>query len=1185
MKYHSRKLAFLSMIVAAISLPSWSGVHGEWPTYQHDVARSGSTAESAPQAPRHSWTYQSPTRPISAWDEPALWDGWSKVYDLKNRQVFDKVFHVAVSNGRVYFGSSVDDQIRCLDAQTGQPIWTQFTEGPVRLAPTIANGRLYVGSDDGYVYCLSAESGEIIWKRNPGPGTRRVAGNGRVISPWAIRTSVVVQDDVAYCGAGVIPSEGVYVVAMNATDGSELWKTEMTDLPAQGYMLASPTRLYVVTSRDTPVVLDAKTGERLYKVKGGTGGTYALLTGDTLIYGPSKTGDVNMIGDTQDVLASFQGNHMIVAQPLSYLQSNEELSSLDRGQYVQVYAKRTEVAKQKAAVDKRLEKAKKAKQTTEIQELEQESKALTQEGKRLGAELKACLKWRTKCHCPFSLVLANNVLIAGGDDEVIAVDAKTGKRLWRRDVHGKAYGLAVSDGKLFVSTDEGAVHCFSDGAAGAPLEARSHRVRHQSYAGTIEGPQEVPAEIQGPFAEFVGPTSIRIEWDTSVPMTSMLRFGIDMTTARELKADEATTRHAFTIDDVQPEVVYRFQVGGVADGREIITEAYRFDAHLNYLSRKGAIDNSAPFGANDAYRAMAKQLLSEHGSNQGYVMVVGAADGRLAYELAAASKMQVVIVEPDPDVANAVRRKLGATKLYGTQISVHQQDLTEVQYGPFLANLIVSESMFQSGQLPASIETLYQSLRPAGGTLILGSEKAGWSADAALGWSTMQTEFGEFVSHKRPRLPGTGEWTHQYAAADNSACSKDDQISGEMMVQWWGRPGARPMPDRGGRSPPPVSANGRLYIQGNRTLFGLDAYNGTILWAKQIPTMRRANMPRDGSNMVADDDHVCVAIRGKCIAFDGQTGTRVRDFRVPEELAELPYDWGYVSRIGSQLFGSAVRSGSQYLGDKGEWYEGFGDKDIAKVTSDHLFAQNAYSGETEWIYSNGVLINSTITIADGRVYFIESRSDAARNAETGRMTTEILQDQVLVSLDATTGALLWEKPFDFSKCQYVTYMTHGNGVLLITGTDQKSNFHTYAFDSSDGAELWEHTAPEKKGHHTGQLAHPTIVGDLVYFNKHTYELRTGRVLGVHNFNWHGCGVMSASNHAVFSRYEYHGMLDLATNQRTEFLGVRSGCWLSLIPSGGLLLAPETSAGCSCGHSIQTSMAYVPKNINAGPGAN
>ena len=141
------------------------------------------------------------------------------------------------------------------------------------------------------------------------------------------------------------------------------------------------------------------------------------------------------------------------------------------------------------------------------------------------------------------------------------------------------------------------------------------------------------------------------------------------------------------------------------------------------------------------------------------------------------------------------------------------------------------------------------------------------------------------------------------------------------------------MPDRGNRNPPPVCANGRLYVQGNRTLFGLDAYNGAILWAKQIPTMRRANMPRDGSNMVAADEHVCVAIGGRCVAFDGQTGKRLRDFQVPEQLLEerpdRDYDWGYVSRIDSQLFGSAVQRGAAYLGDKGEWYEGFGDKSRA----------------------------------------------------------------------------------------------------------------------------------------------------------------------------------------------------------------------------------------------------------------
>ena len=1032
------------------------------------------------------------------------------------------------------------------------------------------------------MYCLDALTGDEIWKVAPGPNSRRVSGNGRVISPWAIRTSVVVEGDTAYCGAGVIPSEGVYVVAMKSQTGELIWKQEMKDLPAQGYMLASKSRLYVVTSRDTPIVLDTKTGERLYKVKGGTGGTYALLAGDTLLYGPSKTGDVNMVGQGQETLASFQGNHMIVAKPLSYLQSQDELSSLDRETYVELYAERNSVAGRKGSLEKQLKKARDEKKQDDIKRLDDEIAKVTAEYSRITAAMKDCLKWKTKCAVPFSLMLAGDTLIGGGDGEVIAIDAKTGNRRWNRQVPGKAYGLALSDGKLLVSTDQGTIHCFADGVADRTLDLGQQPVRHQAYQGIIQMPEQIPSEIHGPFTEFVAAGKVKVEWDTSEPMSSVVRFGVDMTSAREVADEELKTHHEIIVDGVQREVVYRFRVGGAAeDGRKVMSEAYRFDAFQDYLPVP--LLASANWKAGGQISSVQQTVIEEAQKlGRGWALVVGATDGRLGFELARQTELSVVVIERDAAKAKRLREQFVAAGIYGARLSVHQQDFSQLEYGPFLANLIVSESMLEDGNLPVDLEHLFAALRPAGGRLVL-AESVQWksSGDHDRTWSKLGEQ--GLVVHQRQRLPNTGEWTHQYASADNSACSRDDQIQGDLKVQWWGKPGARPMPDRGNRNPPPVSANGRLYIQGNRTLFGLDAYNGTILWAKQIPTMRRANMPRDGSNMVAADEHVCVAIQDKCVAFDGQTGRRLKDFDVPEEMSvQRPgqeYNWGYVSRIESKLFGSAVRRGAQYLGDKGEWYEGFGDKDIAKVTSDAFFAKDAYTGRTHWFYANGQIINSTITIADGRIYFIESRSKAARDAESGRMTREVLQDQMLVCLNAVTGDVVWEKPYDFSKCQYVNYMTYASDTLLITGTDEKNVFHTYAFNGSDGEALWQHDAPMKKTHHTGQLAHPTIVGDRVYFNKHTYALRTGEVLGVHNFDWHGCGVMSASNHTVFSRYEYHGMLDLKTNERTELLGIRSGCWLSLIPSGGLLLAPETSAGCSCGHSIQTSIAYVPRALD------
>lgn len=1193
------------LVLAALSLCSDNLDAADWPTFQHDSARSGATTDAPPSSPRQQWQFQSNARPVPAWDEPAVWDGWSKTHNLTNRQVYDKAIHVAAVDDAVYFGSSVDDKVYCVDAKTGEVSWEFFTEAPVRLAPTVHQGRVYVGSDDGFVYCLTAASGELVWRYQAGKSSRRMPGNGRIVSPWAIRTGVVIEGDRAYFGAGVIPSESVFVVALDATTGQEVWKTEMNDLPAQGYLLASATRLYVVTGRDRPLIFDAATGQRLTQVKAGTGGTYALLTGDTLLYGPSKTGEVNMIGGQQDVLASFNGNHMIVSRPYSYLHSGKELSALDREQYVELYGQRAKVAQQRKQLEKQQKELKEQESAPaeELAKLENEIKDVDDRLKTLSEQLAACVKWVTPCECPLSLILAGNSMVAGGEGKVVAYDASTGSVQWERFVPGKVYGLAVANGRLLVSTDEGTIHCFADPTDGPPgddnqytedLYRKNGMVRMQEYVGPFVGTRTPPIEIHGPFAEYIAPQTVRITWETIAPMTSELEFGVLLDGLKKQVDDTAKTKHEFVIENVQRDIVHRFRVAGtLEDGRRIETDLYQFDSHFDYLpiaapDRPSPYDDDAqmPRAANAA-DAMLRAL----GAQRGYALLLGAVDGSLAYQLAKQSELQVVVVEPDKQRVDQVRKKLDQAGLYGTRVSVLHGPLDRLPFGPYLFNLISSEHDVADVAMPTPLDQVYYCLRPAGGRICFAS----WATDSQQdqlkdnlmsGLAFLGDEFrlesfpldqGELWTVPRGKLARTGEWTHQYGQADNSSCSQDDRIQGAMTVQWWGRPGARPMPDRGNRNPPPVSANGRLYVQGNRTLFSLDAYNGTILWSKQIPTMRRANMPRDGSNMVATDDHLFISMGGYCVVFDGQTGERKLNHAVPKHLEEQGYSWGYVARAGESLIGSGVKFGSQYTGDKGEWYEGFGERDIARVTSDFLFAAPWYSGQPQWIYQRGVLMNSTITIADDLVFFIESRNPAAKEKDTSRMLAEVLQDQVLVALDRHTGEVVWEKPYDFSQCEYVTYMTYGNGTLIVSGTDKNSMFHTYAFDAKSGDELWQHDSPDKKGHHTGQLAHPTIVGDRVFFNKHTYALRSGEVLAVEDFDWHGCGVMSASKHSIFSRYEYHGMYDLTTKKRTEFLGLRSGCWLSLIPSGGLLLAPETSAGCSCGHSLQTSLAYVPLN--------
>jgi outer membrane protein assembly factor BamB len=60
----------------------------------------------------------------------------------------------AVAGGVVYFGGSGDNNLYALNASTGASLWSYTTGGTVETRPAIANGVVYVGSDDGKVYAF-----------------------------------------------------------------------------------------------------------------------------------------------------------------------------------------------------------------------------------------------------------------------------------------------------------------------------------------------------------------------------------------------------------------------------------------------------------------------------------------------------------------------------------------------------------------------------------------------------------------------------------------------------------------------------------------------------------------------------------------------------------------------------------------------------------------------------------------------------------------------------------------------------------------------------------------------------------------------------------------------------------------------------------------------------------------------
>ncbi len=220
----------------------------DWPTAYRDNKRTGQSEETVTFPLKQAWKTTC-AEPQPAWPEEAKADYYHNNFDLTERITFDRAYHVTGVGDQIYFGSSTENAVLCLDAKFGREKWVFHTEGPVRLAPTVAGDRVLFGCDDGFVYCVRTKDGSLIWKKALAPSNRRIPGNSRMISAWPVRTDVLVEDSKAYVCGGVFPSWGVYQLALNVADGTEVSRQTLK-ITAQGYLERMFGKLMVQAGRN-----------------------------------------------------------------------------------------------------------------------------------------------------------------------------------------------------------------------------------------------------------------------------------------------------------------------------------------------------------------------------------------------------------------------------------------------------------------------------------------------------------------------------------------------------------------------------------------------------------------------------------------------------------------------------------------------------------------------------------------------------------------------------------------------------------------------------------------------------------------------------------------------------------------------------------------------------------------------
>lgn len=416
-------LSILMIVVA--SCP----VLGDWLQHRNDPGRSGSSPVDFQLKLEQQWVHQSPHEPVPAWAR-------------SDRMMFDRAYQVICARGSVLYGSSADGIVRALDLHTGRVLWQFYTGGPIRFAPAAWHDRVFVVSDDGYLYALSLADGKLLWKHRGGPDDRLVLGNQRMISRWPARGGPVVVDDVVYFAAGIWPSEGIYLYALNAQTGAVLWCNDdsggmympqphgganaESGVSAQGYLVATNDRLLVPTGRAVPAVFDRRTGELEYfhlQKYGHNGGAFIMSMDDMFF-------NRNLVFQSADG-AKFldMPSDQIVATKLGVTRAIRDRIEVGRWAEVEKPDRKGNLVK---------------------------TKVLQEEWSLEG--LPPCT----------ALIACCNKIVHGSEGRVLVVDGVTRKQEWSADVDGTVHGLAATFGRLFVSTDSGSIYCFTDNYTDIP---------------------------------------------------------------------------------------------------------------------------------------------------------------------------------------------------------------------------------------------------------------------------------------------------------------------------------------------------------------------------------------------------------------------------------------------------------------------------------------------------------------------------------------------------------------------------------------------------------------------------------------------------------------------------------------------------------------------------------------------
>jgi outer membrane protein assembly factor BamB len=183
-----------------------------------------------------------------------------------------------VANGVVFVGSN-DHFLHAIDAGSGRELWKFRTGANVNGSAAVVNGAVYFLSLDGNAYSLDARTGKQLWKFSTGGESRLNAAGLYGLAPsrevvpdvWDFYlSSPAVEGDTVYFGSG---DHNIY--ALDAKSGSLRWKFLAGDVVHSSPAIAGGV-LYIGCWDGVLYALNAKTGQLVWKFATGVDASHFM---------------------------------------------------------------------------------------------------------------------------------------------------------------------------------------------------------------------------------------------------------------------------------------------------------------------------------------------------------------------------------------------------------------------------------------------------------------------------------------------------------------------------------------------------------------------------------------------------------------------------------------------------------------------------------------------------------------------------------------------------------------------------------------------------------------------------------------------------------------------------------------------------------------------------------------------